>query len=622
MELSFTKIEQLALLVLIFLCLSSFSWEIIKRFKIVLKGEGSLPFNNLGARLFRVFSEFFLQSKVIKQRFIPGLMHAFVFWGFIAFSLITIDHFLRGFNSNLFSENTRLYYTYLLGIPWALLVLIGVLYLAYRRFYIKPKSLGDKVSYTSGIVAFFISILMITYMIDAYWTINQMHPSAIVFKTNWWIHAFLILAFLFLIPRSKHLHLVLAPINIFFKSFTLPNHRAVPIDMDGDEEELENLLSSMDRLSKKQTLDIFSCVECGRCTDVCPANRGGGVLDPKHNFILDLKDSIMTNKDVNVINEINVEAGWECTSCQACTEACPVGNEVEKSDEIRNLQVLVEGNVPQEYQKLFMNLQTTGNTEGASSSNLADKLPKYDGTQEFVLWLGCFAKYELDPKYGDSVMNLTKILDKAKMTYGILAKEKCTGEPANKLGDKLTYNMLMRENLETLKEVKKVITMCPHCTVNLGSEYAKYEKIEYEVFHHTQVIEDLIKNNKISVNKNNNDKVTFHDPCNLSRGMNVVDAPRTAIKASCNNFNELEENGKNTLCCGAGGGLWWKKETKGRAHLVRAEQVIESGNDTVVTGCSFCYGMMNQGLGPLTPSGQEQIKVKDIADLVAENLSD
>ncbi len=617
----FTSYEILFLSILMILCISSFSWEIIKRFQIILKGEGSLPFDKSIPRIRRVISEFFFQSKVLKQRFIPGLMHAFVFWGFMAFALITIDHFLRGFNTELFTDKIRYYYSLIFGLPWSILVLIGILYLAYRRFYIRPKFLGEKISYTSAIVTFFISILMITYMIDAYWIIKDYHPSAIIFKINWWIHAALILAFLFLIPRSKHLHLVLSPINIFFKSFENPNHRPIPIDMEGDEEELENLLSSMSRLSKKQTLDIFSCVECGRCTEVCPANRGGGVLDPKHNFILDLKDPIMESNDVDVIGNINVEAGWECTSCQACTEACPVGNEVEKSDEIRNIQVLVEGNVPQEYQKLFMNLQTTGNTEGASSSALSEKLPIYDGSQEFVLWLGCFSKYALDPKYGDSVINLTKILDKAKITYGILAKEKCTGEPANKLGDKLTYNMLMQENLETLKEVKKIITMCPHCSINLGTEYAKYQKIEYEVYHHTQVIEDLIKNNRITIQPNNNDKVTFHDPCNLSRGMNETAAPRTAINASCNNFKELDENGKNTLCCGAGGGLWWKKETQGRAHLVRAEQVIESGSDTVVTGCSFCYGMMNQGLGPLTPDNQEPIKVKDIADIVAENLS-
>jgi len=616
----FSLVEQISLSILLILCLSSFSWELIKRFKIVFKGSGSLPFDNFGLRFGRVFSEFFLQKKVLQQRFIPGLMHAFVFWGFIAFSLITIDHFLRGFNLAFFSDSTRWYYGLIFGLPWSLLVLIGILYLAYRRFYIRPKFLGEKISYTSAVVTIFISILMLTYIVDAYWIISNAHPSNLIFKINWWIHAVLILGFLFLIPRSKHLHLVLSPINIFFKSFNMPDHTPVPIDMEGSEEELESLLSNMDRLSKKQTLDIFSCVECGRCTEVCPANRGGGKLDPKHHFILDLKDYIIDKNDVDVINNIDVEAGWECTSCQACTEACPVGNHVEKSDEIRNMQVLVEGNVPQEYQKLFMNLQTTGNTEGASSSALSDQLPIYDGSQEYVLWLGCFAKYALDPKYGESVLNLAKILDSANTTYGILAKEKCTGEPANKLGDKLTYNMLMQENLETLKNVKKIITMCPHCSINLGTEYAKYEKIEYEVYHHTQVIEDLIKNKKITINKNNNDKVTFHDPCNLSRGMNEVSAPRTAIKASCNNFNELDENGKNTLCCGAGGGLWWKKETQGRAHLVRAEQVIESGSDTVVTGCSFCYGMMNQGLGPLTPQDQEPIKVKDISDLVAENL--
>ena len=181
----FNNIEQIILFCLITLCLGSFTFELVKRFKIVLKGEGSLPFDNLGPRFFRVLSEFFFQSKVLKQRFIPGLMHAFVFWGFIAFSLITIDHFLRGFNTNLFSEQVRLYYSYIFGIPWSLLVLIGILYLAYRRFIKRPKFLGDKVSYTSAIVTFFISVLMITYMLDAYWIVNNMHPTILTFKINW-----------------------------------------------------------------------------------------------------------------------------------------------------------------------------------------------------------------------------------------------------------------------------------------------------------------------------------------------------------------------------------------------------------------------------------------------------
>ena len=195
----FSLSEKIFLGLLILISIGSFSWEIIKRFKIVLKGEDSLPFDNIGKRLTKVFREFILQEKVLKQRFIPGLMHAFVFWGFMAFGFITIDHFLRGFNLSLFSDSIRYYYSLFFGLPWSILVLIGILYLAYRRFYKRPKYLGDKISYTSGIVTIFISILMITYMIDSYWIINDSHPSILGFKINWWIHATLILGFLFIL---------------------------------------------------------------------------------------------------------------------------------------------------------------------------------------------------------------------------------------------------------------------------------------------------------------------------------------------------------------------------------------------------------------------------------------
>ena len=160
--------------------------------------------------------------------------------------------------------------------------------------------------------------------------------------------------------------------------------------------------------------------------------------------------------------------GWECTTCQACTEVCPVGNHVEKSDEIRRLEVLVEGKVPQEYQKLFTNLQETGNTEGATNSPLAERLPKFSPDKEYVLWLGCFARYELDPEFTKSVENFTKILDVANVTYGILEQEHCSGDPVNRLGDKLTYSMLREHNMEQLSDAKKVVTLCPHCALNLS----------------------------------------------------------------------------------------------------------------------------------------------------------
>ena len=611
-SISFSSYEKFILAGLTLTALASFTYEVYRRLVIVLKGTGSLPFDRFPERLSRVFREVILHEKVIRERPWPGIMHALVFWGFLVFGIITLDHFSIGFYKSILSESAHKKYSYIV-IPFSILVIFGILSLTYRRFITKPKALG-KTSPSSGVVAFFIVALMATYLI------GEMNISRFLWKVNWWIHSIIILAFLFLIPRSKHLHLVLGPFNIFFKPFDQPEHTPVNIDLEGDEDELDAMLTDLTKLTQNQALDIFSCVECGRCTDVCPANRGGGILDPKHHFILDMREPLLENKDVAVLDQINVEAGWECTTCQACTEVCPVGNHVEKSDEIRRLEVLVEGRVPQEYQKLFTNLQETGNTEGASSSELADSLPVFTPEKEYVLWLGCFARHGLDPNFNRSVKNFTKILDVAGVSYGVLDQEHCSGDPANRLGDKLTYTMLREHNMEQLTDTKKVVTLCPHCAVNLGKEYEKYGTVSYTVEHHTQVVGRLMQEGKIKVQMGENGKVTYHDPCNLSRILDIEEEPRTAIRSASSNFQEMEESGRNTLCCGAGGALWWKKETQGRTHLVRAEQVIESGADTVVTGCNFCYGMMKQGLGPMTPEGREEVLVKDVADIVAENL--
>ena len=610
----FSFIEQILLIFLIFAAGISFAYEVWKRLRIVMKGSGSLPLDRIKDRLWRTFKEVFIHERVIRDRFWPGLMHALVFWGFLVFGLVTVDHFTIGFGISLFPEAAKHVYT-IVAISFAFMVMIGILSLAYRRFIIRPPTLGN-LSMTSGLVTIFITLLMVSYIF------GEITLPVNLEKINWWLHSLIILAFLVLIPRSKHLHLVFAPFNIFFRPFNTPDHKAVSIDLDVEEEELDAMLSDLTRLTKNQALDIFSCVECGRCTDVCPAHRGGGILDPKNHFILDLRQPILNSGDVNVLNDINVGAGWECTTCQACTYACPVGNQIEKSDEIRRLQVMVEGQVPQEYQKLFMNLQETGNTEGALKSSLADNLPKFTPDKEYVLWLGCFARYNLDPTFTKSVENYTKILDTAEVSYGVLEKEWCSGDPANRLGEKMTYQLLMEHNLEQLVAAKKVTTMCPHCAVNVGKEYGNYHSLNYEMEHHTQVISSLIDNGRLSISGKSSEAVTYHDPCNLSRMLEVVDAPRNAIKATANDFFELEESGTNTLCCGAGGGLWWKKEGSGRTHLERAEQIVESRAETVVTGCNFCYGMFNQGLGPLTPEGKEQVQVKDLADFVVENIAE
>tara|TARA_B100000029_G_scaffold501463_1_gene574893 strand:- start:7284 stop:9131 length:1848 start_codon:yes stop_codon:yes gene_type:complete len=614
MMMYFSFTEQIVLFCLIIATSISFSYEVWKRLHIVMKGSGKLPLDKITKRLWRTFKEVIIHERVIRDRFWPGLMHVLVFWGFIVFGLVTVDHFALGFGISLFSVTGKHLYS-ILAICFSFVVILGIVSLAYRRFIIRPPALG-KFSITSGLVSMFILLLMLSYIF------GESTPPTDLAKINWWLHSLLILGFLILIPRSKHLHLLFAPFNIFFRPFNTPDHNTVRINLESDEEELDNMLSDLNRLTKNQALDIFSCVECGRCTDVCPAHRGGGVLDPKNHFILDLRKPMINSSDVNVLHAINVEAGWECTTCQACTYACPVGNQVEKSDEIRRLEVMVEGNVPQEYQKLFMNLQETGNTEGLFKSSLAERLPKFTPDKEYVLWLGCFSRYNLDPTFTKSVENYTKILDAAEVSYGVLEQEWCSGDPANRLGEKMTYQLLMEHNLEQLGPAKKVTTMCPHCAVNVGQEYGKYHSLNYQMEHYSTVIASLIDNGRLSISGKSPEAITYHDPCNLSRTLEVVDAPRNVMKATANDFFELEESGTNTLCCGAGGGLWWKKEGASRTHLLRAEQIIESRAETVVTSCNFCYGMFNQGLGPLTPEGKEEVRVKDLADLVIENITE
>ena len=340
--LQFSIVEQVILAVFLLSGIAFFLHHLLLRLKIVLKGKSDFSVDELPKRIVRVFDEVILHKKVASgNRKSAGILHALVMYGFIFFGLITINHFGMAYGFPIFSESFRHTYFLIFGAPWAILCTIGILGLAYRRFVIKPEALG-KFSSTSALVSVFIVTLMTTYLID------ELHIlSGAAEKFNWWLHSGVIGGFLFLIPQSKHMHLVLSPFNIFLRPFEVPNHGAIPIDMEASEEELDNLLLDLSRLSKDQALDIFTCVECGRCTEVCPANRGGGILDPKYHFILDLKNPMLESGDVNVVDKINVEAGWECTTCQACTEVCPVGNHVEKADEIRSFQVLAEGDVPQ-----------------------------------------------------------------------------------------------------------------------------------------------------------------------------------------------------------------------------------------------------------------------------------
>ena len=234
--------EKIILAVLTITTFFSFGYELYRRISIIFKGTGSLPFDRIGERLFRVFREVFLHEKVIRERPYPGVMHALVFWGFLVFGLITLDHFSTGFYHPLLSDSTHRFYSYLV-IPFSFLVIFGICALAYRRFVTKPKSLGD-ISLSSGLVAVFIVVLMVTYLV------GEMNIDPLIWKINWWIHSLIILGFLLLIPRSKHLHLVLGPVNIFFRPFDQPEHSPVNFDLEGEEEDLVKMLLDLNKLSQ------------------------------------------------------------------------------------------------------------------------------------------------------------------------------------------------------------------------------------------------------------------------------------------------------------------------------------------------------------------------------------
>ena len=244
----FSIIEKVILAGLTLASLGSFGYEVFRRVAIVNKGTGSFPFDRIPERLFRVFREVFLHEKVIRERPFPGLMHALVFWGFLVFGLVTIDHFAIGFYKPIMSESAHHAYSYIV-IPFAILVIFGIVSLAYRRFITRPKALGG-MSPTSGLVAVFIVVLMGTYIY------GETGLSPLVWKINWWVHSVIILAFMYLIPRSKHLHLVLGPFNIFFRSFSQPDHTPVHIDLEGDEDELDAMLNDLTKLTKLSLIHI------------------------------------------------------------------------------------------------------------------------------------------------------------------------------------------------------------------------------------------------------------------------------------------------------------------------------------------------------------------------------
>jgi Fe-S oxidoreductase len=588
-----------------------------RRFGIVLdkilksRPDASFRLFPIGPRIRDFVWEVLCQAKVVRQRPLPGLAHALVFWAFCAFALVTLNHCAAGLGMGFLNPAGWLgrFYFYF-AAAFAVACATGIFGLFVRRFLVRPKWLGAKLSYESGLIALLIFALMATYL--AAFFVADSAPAA---RVLWWAHSMALLIFLPLIPHTKHLHLILSPVTVFLSRGSFS--RIPPLAGDED----FGFVAGTD-LTRLVTLQAYSCVECGRCTEHCPAANTGKRLNPKE-IVLGLRgylNELGPASEEPLLGKYNAqEAVFQCTTCGACEFQCPVG--------IEHLPILIglrRGAVntgaweDNHGSKLFLALERGSNALGMSPAE-RDKfiekqgLPLFDGTQEYCLWLGCMGAY--DPKGREIVGAFARVMDYLGTSYGVLRKEKCTGDSARRLGNDLLFQQLAEANLEILAQnkVKRIVTICPHCVRTIQEDWKEYGTPP-EVEHHSEFLARFADRLPKQVNE---EKIVYHDPCYLGRYRGVYDEPR-AVVAGAGQLVEAPRSGERSFCCGAGGGLaFLGEETGERVSHNRAAELAATGAQTVAAACPFCNTMLRDALAG---TGEGAPQLLDIAQLTARNL--
>jgi Fe-S oxidoreductase len=577
------------------------------------KPDADYRLHPLTPRLWQFVWEVLLQGKVIRERPLPGVAHAFVFWGFCAFALITIAHFAEGVGLHLLPSDYAVVqgYRYFVAL-FAIAVAVSIAGLAFRRLVVRPIWLGPKVSLESAFIALLIFTLMATYLV----TFATAEASAAA-RVNWWAHTLALLIFLPLIPHTKHLHLVLSPVTIFLKRNGFS--RIPPLADDED----FGLDTGRD-ITQLVALQAYSCVECGRCTEHCPAYNTGKVLDPKK-IALGVRNYLNEHgpggAEPLLARHISEEAAFQCTTCGACEDQCPVG--------IQHLPIIIglrrgavnTGKWEDEYgTKLFLNLERNGNPMGFASSERQkflekNELPVYDGTQEYCLWLGCMGTY--DPQGREIVLSLVQVMRHLGVTFGVLRKERCNGDPARRLGNDLLFSQLAEPNIEHIRQsnVKKMLSICPHCVRTIGEDWREFGA-RFEIEHHSVF---LARMHAKLPKKNSGERVVFHDPCYLGRYQGIYDEPRV-VAGLAGEVIDPPRSRNRSRCCGAGGGLAFLGEEKGkRVNVDRAEELVATGAEVIGAACPFCQTMFRDALSQVSAAPP---RLLDIAQIAALSIKD
>jgi Fe-S oxidoreductase len=441
-----------------------------------------------------------------------------------------------------------------------------------------------------------------------------------------WSHLLVILGFLVFLPASKHLHIFVAPANVWMtKSGPMGRLEPNRIDLEAAEEDIRFGVATQKDLSRKQVLDLFSCTECGRCQEACPAWATGKPLSPKL-LIMDLRDRVVAEAAGEVElqplvpNAVIDQVVWDCVTCGACVRECPV--DIEHIDTIVDLRrnlVMAESRFPQEAGAMLRGVENQENPWGQPASARLDwakdldvrVLEDGDPAPEVLFWVGCAGAF--DERAQQTTRSVIRLLQAAEIDVAVLGpRERCTGDPARRMGHEYLFQMLAEQNVETLNGagVTKIVASCAHCFNTLANEYPDYGGT-YEVVHHTELLSELISEGRLQPSAGN-EKVTYHDACYLGRHNGVYDAPRSLIGGEVIEMPRHREHG---FCCGAGGARMWMEEESPRINDTRFEEAAATGARTVATACPYCLVMLDDA----AKGKGSDIRVADVAVLLADS---
>lgn len=658
-----------------------------------VRAGGPAASADLGRRTWGLVRYALLQSKMFRWTG-PGAIHYVVFLGSTILLTANINIVTGGLLQAVVSwPFGGAIWTFLTGLQnlIAVGVLTVVIYLFWRRLVGRPSRLS--LDRTGLLILTMITLVASTeffaqtFEVAAYGEIpgavvnnvlaaplRSLAPDAtrLGFVILWWAHVVVLASFLLFIPTNKHFHVYTSFVNVWFRKLA---PRGVLPQLDLEDETATFGLRTLQDLGWKDLLDGFTCTECGRCQEACPAWHTGKSLNPK-TFIMGIRDmaedaertiDIIPNSPIVresygldnttlapaalarpiVDTAIPYDAVWDCVTCGACVEACPVLIEhVDKIVGVRRNLVLEDSRFPDELTPAFRAMENQGNPWGQPSSARADwtrslpfEVPVVAAVAavggladlEVLYWVGCAAAF--DTRNQKVARAVATCLHAAGVHFAILGQEEsCTGDPARRMGNDYVFQILAAGNVETLNRYgmgeRTIVTACPHCFNSLGNEYGQLGG-QFKVVHHSTYLAGLVASGRLATlpedatsttGDHRPGSVTVHDSCYLARYNNVVAAPRSVLGAAGVTITEMERSGKTTFCCGAGGGRMWMEETRGtRINAERARQVLDTGATTLATSCPFCMVMMSDGLA--ASDGGQAVKTMDISEILAARIA-